>query len=239
MANEQNPVLNSTISCRYGGDGIERCQRIADQIKCPLHLAVPQAPADVLNRIGEAGGFSAVFVCNVRPAFHGLGDMLDAHRQMEPCVETPAVQLGHAHKQCWIRNGTALILAGGRFSLARLGAHAIRSPVATRGDAAVEYSLGTLWDMRLDLGGGDSRRHGVAINYLFGTGRRVAQVRAAGRAVPRQPESDRGKNRRGMERAYCRGGGRAARAGDSGYDRSAGADHGAAPPRARADRAWQ
>jgi hypothetical protein len=59
------------------------------QIECSLHLAVPQAPADVLHSIGEAGAFLAVFVCDVRPAFDCLGDMLDAHRQVEPYVDGP------------------------------------------------------------------------------------------------------------------------------------------------------
>jgi hypothetical protein len=52
--------------------------------KCPLHLAVPQAPTDVLHSIGEAGAFLAVVVPVARPAFDRLGDMLDAHRQVEP-----------------------------------------------------------------------------------------------------------------------------------------------------------
>jgi hypothetical protein len=65
---------------RDGGDGVERRHGIADQIKCPLHLAVPQAPANVLHSIGETGAFLAIFVRDVRPAFDGLGDMLDAHR---------------------------------------------------------------------------------------------------------------------------------------------------------------
>jgi hypothetical protein len=39
----------------HGGDGVERRHGIADQIKCTLHLAVPQAPTDVLHSIGEEG----------------------------------------------------------------------------------------------------------------------------------------------------------------------------------------
>ena len=39
----------------HRGDGIERRHGIADQIKCMLHLAVPQAPRDVLHSIGEEG----------------------------------------------------------------------------------------------------------------------------------------------------------------------------------------
>src|ERR1700723_2791826 len=77
------PTLHA-VEPAAGGDGVERCHRFADQIKCPLHLAVPQAPADVLHSIGEAGAFLPVFVRDVRPAFDCLGDMLDAHRQMEP-----------------------------------------------------------------------------------------------------------------------------------------------------------
>jgi hypothetical protein len=68
----------------HGGDGIERRHGIADQIKCTPHLAVPQAPTDVLHSIGEAGAFLAVVVPVARPAFDCLGDMLDAHREMEP-----------------------------------------------------------------------------------------------------------------------------------------------------------
>ena len=39
----------------HRGDGIERRHGIADQIKCAPHLAVPQAPTDVLHSIGEQG----------------------------------------------------------------------------------------------------------------------------------------------------------------------------------------
>ena len=74
----------------HGGGGIERCHGIADQIKCPLHLAVPQAPTDVLHSIGEEGAVLPVSVRNVGPAFDCLRDMLDAHRKMEPCVDGPS-----------------------------------------------------------------------------------------------------------------------------------------------------
>jgi hypothetical protein len=68
----------------HGGDGIERRHGIADQIKCTLHLAVPQAPTDVPHSIGEEGAVLPVSVRHVGPAFDCLGDMLDAHRKMEP-----------------------------------------------------------------------------------------------------------------------------------------------------------
>jgi hypothetical protein len=54
-----------------------------DQIKCPLRLTAPQAPADVLRSVGKSGAFLAVFVRVFRPGFERLCDMLEAHRQME------------------------------------------------------------------------------------------------------------------------------------------------------------
>ena len=56
---------------RYGR-GMECRQGIADEIECPLDLAVPQTLADVLHGIGETGAFLAVFIRNVRPAFDRL-----------------------------------------------------------------------------------------------------------------------------------------------------------------------
>ena len=53
------PTLPAVGACSrpHGGDGIECRHGIADQIKCTLHLAVPQAPTDVLHpqQIGEEG----------------------------------------------------------------------------------------------------------------------------------------------------------------------------------------
>ena len=49
-----------------------------------MHLAVPQAPADVLNSIAKAGAFLAVLIGHVRPAFDGLGDVLNTHRKVKP-----------------------------------------------------------------------------------------------------------------------------------------------------------
>jgi hypothetical protein len=73
------------VRSRTGGRryGVEGRHDIADEIKRPLTLAVPQAPANVFHGIGEAGAFLAVVVPVVRVAFGCLGDMLDAHRQVE------------------------------------------------------------------------------------------------------------------------------------------------------------
>src|ERR1700761_1528134 len=55
----------------------------AKEVKGPLHLPMPQPPADVrLNDIGQAGSFRAVRRRIVRPGFYRLGDMVKAHRQM-------------------------------------------------------------------------------------------------------------------------------------------------------------
>ena len=74
-----------------GGDGIERRQRLSP-IDSSSRGTWPcqQAPTDVLHSIGEEGAVLPVSVRNVGPAFDCLGDMLDAHREMEPCVDGPS-----------------------------------------------------------------------------------------------------------------------------------------------------
>jgi hypothetical protein len=71
---------------RHGGGcfpfrhGVEQFQGVADQIEGSLHLAVPQAPANMLvDNIREAGAFLAIFGGGARLAFGGLGDVLYTH----------------------------------------------------------------------------------------------------------------------------------------------------------------
>jgi hypothetical protein len=55
-------------------------QRVVDQFEGSLHLAVPQAPTNVLvDNIREADAFLTIYGGGIRPAFDGLGDMLVAH----------------------------------------------------------------------------------------------------------------------------------------------------------------
>ena len=58
---------------------VERFQGVADQIKGSLHLAVPQAPANMVNNIRKTGAFLAIFGGGVRPALDRLGDVLNTH----------------------------------------------------------------------------------------------------------------------------------------------------------------
>src|SRR5271166_1517281 len=65
------------------GDGIEYHQGVSDEIERPLYLPVPETSTDMLDRVGQAGGFRAIARRGVRPALGGLSDMLDAHREMK------------------------------------------------------------------------------------------------------------------------------------------------------------
>jgi hypothetical protein len=71
---------------RHGGGcfpfrhDVERYQGVADQIEGSLHLAVPQAPTNMLvDNIRKTGAFLATFGGGVRPAFDRLGDVLNTH----------------------------------------------------------------------------------------------------------------------------------------------------------------
>ena len=48
-----------------------------------MYLAVPETPADVLDRICKADTFLAVFISSIRPTFDALDKVVDAHRQVE------------------------------------------------------------------------------------------------------------------------------------------------------------
>ena len=59
-------------------------QGALDQAERPHGLAMPEAPADVFDRIGEARTVPAGADRGVRPAAGTLSGVLDAHRQVEP-----------------------------------------------------------------------------------------------------------------------------------------------------------
>src|SRR6202012_1870413 len=59
-------------------------QGALDQAERPPGLAMPKAPADVLDRIGEFGPVPAVADGVGRPAAGALSGVLNAHRQVEP-----------------------------------------------------------------------------------------------------------------------------------------------------------
>ena len=67
-------------------------QGALDQAERPHVLAMPKTPADVFDRIGEARTVPAAAGRGVRPAAGALSGVLDAHRQVEPCVDGPWVQ---------------------------------------------------------------------------------------------------------------------------------------------------
>jgi hypothetical protein len=75
---------HSSDLARGRGRCIESRQGVADEIERSPHLAVPQAPADVVHCVGEAGAVLSVFIGDVRPVFERLRDVLDAHGEMKP-----------------------------------------------------------------------------------------------------------------------------------------------------------
>jgi len=74
-------------SCRHGFSRRLRCdgwQCPSDQIQCPPGLAMPKAPADVFDRIGEFGPVPAVVDGVGRPATGTLSGVLYGHREVKP-----------------------------------------------------------------------------------------------------------------------------------------------------------
>jgi hypothetical protein len=71
-------------TCRQGRCGFERRHGFADESETASDLAVPEPPADPLNRFAQAGAGLAIRRRSVRPALGRLSNMLDAHRKMEP-----------------------------------------------------------------------------------------------------------------------------------------------------------
>jgi len=68
---------------------IQPRQRFANQIKRPFDLTMPQPPANMLHRVSKADSLALILFTAVRPAFHRLRNMLDAHPEMGPCVDGP------------------------------------------------------------------------------------------------------------------------------------------------------
>ena len=80
---------------------------VSDQIQRPLNLAMPQPPTDTFDCLGKEGAVLSILVGRARPAADGLGDVLNAHGEMEPILScprffwTPICPTGGSYGEVW------------------------------------------------------------------------------------------------------------------------------------------